>query len=295
MNAAVKKVVVPVAGLGTRGLPFTKEVPKELLPIIDTPTIHYIVEEVIAAGIEQVIFITSKGKSALEDYFDPSPTLESWLRKRGKDGLADRIRDIGTMCEIVTVRQKEPLGLGHAIYCARDVVGKDKFAVCLGDEIFPSWDLGGKAPLLKRLIESSVEVKASVVGVVEIPKTDSTSYGIIDVSGKKLSETPAKVEKTVEKPKPEQAPSNYAIIGRYVFEPILFDALKETKPGVGGEIQLTDAMDRLCREGKLYALLGNDRRYDVGNHFFYVKAVIDAALMRPEIAPRLKDYLKTLS
>jgi UTP--glucose-1-phosphate uridylyltransferase len=291
----VNKVVIPVAGLGTRGLPFTKEVPKEMLPILDTPTIHYIVEEVIAAGIEQVIFVTSKGKSALEDYFDPSPALENWLIKRGKEALAEKIRRIGNLVEVISVRQKEPLGLGHAILCARDVINQESFAVCLGDEIFPPWEgPNQQKSVLQRLVEASESTRGSVVGVVEIPKSDSTSYGVIDIGSDVLGDGPTKVLRTVEKPKPQDAPSPFAIIGRYVFEAELMDHLREVRPGVGGEIQLTDGMDRLCRSGKLFALQVKGPRYDIGNHFFYLKAQIDEALRRPELAQKLRHYLKTL-
>ncbi len=294
MNA-IKKVVIPVAGLGTRGLPFTKEIPKELLPVIDTPTVHFIVEEVISAGIEQVIFVTSKGKSVLEDYFDPSPNLENWLKRRGKDALAEKIHRIGNLVEVISVRQKEPLGLGHAIYCARHVVGNEGFAVCLGDEIFPEWNAkAGFVPVLKRLVDAAQSLNSSVVGVVEIPKEDTTSYGIIDVGGEKLTQKPAPIRRTVEKPKPSDAPSPYAIIGRYVFEPVLFDYLKEVRPGVGGELQLTDGMDMLCKAGKLNAMLVDAMRFDIGNHFSYLKAQIQSALVRPELASKLRDYLRTL-
>lgn len=294
MKRAVKKVVIPVAGLGTRGLPFTKEVPKEMLPIIDVPTVHYIVEEVINAGIEQVIFVTSKGKSVLEDYFDPSPNLVSWLRRRGKEPLAEKIEKVGKMVEVISVRQKEPLGLGHAISITKSVVGNEMFAVCLGDEIFPPWSPEIKRPGLGSLVETAQDMHGSVVGVVEIPKADSQSYGIVDLGNQPLTEKPGKVLRTVEKPKPEDAPSQYAIIGRYVFEPVLFDHLREVKPGVGGEIQLTDGMDRLCPEGKLHACLLRGPRYDIGNHFFYLKAQIDEALRRPELAKKLKPYLESL-
>lgn len=295
MKGRVKKVVIPVAGLGTRGLPFTKEVPKELLPIIDTPTIQFIVEEVIAAGIEQVIFVTSKGKSVLEDYFDPSPNLEAWLSKRGKEALLENIRRIGRMCEVVTVRQKEPLGLGHAIYCTRSILKDEMFAVCLGDEIFPGWEPGKDTrPVLQRLVQTAEEQKASVVGVVEVPQSESASYGIIDIGGAPLSQHPVKIARTVEKPSPESAPSSFAIIGRYVFEPAIFEHLERVVPGVGGEIQLTDGMDRLCKDQGLLALLVDGSRYDIGNHFFYVKAQVDAALRRPELASRLRAYFRTL-
>lgn len=294
MSYSVKKVVIPVAGLGTRGLPYTKEVPKEMLPVIDTPTIHYIVEEVMAAGIEQVIFVTSKGKSSLEDYFDPSPNLEAWLRKRGKDDLAEKIHGIGRMVEVISVRQKEPLGLGHAIHCARHIIGREMFAVCLGDEIFPNWGGTTAAPALKTLVDAAVRLSTSVAGVVEVPLEDTKSYGIIDVGGAPLGDAPQKVLRTVEKPKPQDAPSRYAIIGRYVFEPHVMDELAEVKAGVGGEIQLTDAMDRLCKQSRLYAMPIRARRYDIGSHFSFVQATIDAALERPELAEKLRKYLKTL-
>jgi UTP--glucose-1-phosphate uridylyltransferase len=292
-----KKVVIPVAGLGTRALPFTKQVPKEFLPILDTPTIHFIVEEVVRAGIEQVIFVTSKGKSLLEDYFDPSPDLESFLRKKGKDTLADKVRDTGSMCEVITVRQKAPLGLGHAVLCAKPVVGNDPFVVCLGDEIFPNWPVDGKLAaksVLSTLIDGAVSKNVSVVGVVEIPKSDTQSYGVVDVGGV-IPDEPSKVLRTVEKPKPEAAPSPFAIIGRYVFQPEIMDCLKEVKPGVGGEIQLTDAMDMLAKAGKLYAQKVTGLRYDIGNFYYYLKAQIDLALQRPDLAPKVREYLKTFS
>lgn len=288
----IKKVIIPVAGLGTRGLPFTKEIPKELTPILDTPTIHFIVEEALASGIEQVILVTAKGKHSIEDYFSPSPALEQWLIKRGKEEWAQKIRHIGSLCELITVRQKEPLGLGHAILCAKGVISNENFAVCLGDEIFPSWD--GMKPALQKLIESAEAVSASCVGVVEIPKNDSLLYGIVDLHGTLMDGGPKCVYRTVEKPKPSEAPSTYAIIGRYVFGEELFDALKDQKPGVGGEIQLTDGMNRLAKERKLYAELVPNRRYDIGNPFFYVKAQLDAALMKPELKDRIYQYIKSL-
>lgn len=291
---SVRKVVIPVAGLGTRGLPFTKEVPKELTPIIDTPTIHYIVDEVLSAGIEQVIFVTSKGKSSLENYFDPSPNLETWLIKRGKEKLAERIRRIGQLCEVISVRQKAPLGLGHAILCAAPIIGDEPFAVCLGDEIFPPWNEDGRTSALRRLVEASDAQSCSVAGVVEISPQETRSYGVIDAVEKPTRSTTVEVRKTVEKPEPEQAPSPYGIIGRYVFEARIFDELRQIKPGFGGELQLTDAMDRLARAGGLRALLLDDCRYDIGNHFFYVKAQIDEALRRPELADKIRAYLRTL-
>jgi len=286
----IRKIVIPAAGVGTRGLPFSKEVPKELVPIVDTPALHLIVEEAIRAGIEQVVLITSKGKSALEDYFDPSPALEAFLRSRGKHELAERVHKIGTMVEVICVRQKEPLGLGHAVLCARNVLGDEPFAVALGDEIFPT----PESPRgLKYLCDITVSRGLSTIGVLAVEPKDASAYGIIDVGGASLGDGPVAVKRTVEKPKPENAPSPYAIIGRYAFQPEVLDALKQVRPGSGGEIQLTDALDILARESRLLATLFDSNRYDVGNHLYYVLAQVDEALRRPELAGRLTALLKT--
>ncbi len=290
----IRKVVIPAAGLGTRGLPFTKEIPKELVPIIDTPALQYIVEEAVACGIEQVIFVTSKGKSALEDYFDPSPALEAFLEQRGKKELAAQVRRIGSMVDVVSVRQKEPRGLGHAVLCAKEVVGDEPFAVCLGDEINPPWN-GRPATGLKSLIETAEREGESVIGVMEVPREEVSAYGVIDIGGKSMEPFKAvRVSKTVEKPRPESAPSRFAIIGRYVFQPEIFEYLERITPGASGEIQLTDAMDGLAQKGKLQALLSADIRYDVGNHLYYVLAQVHAALERPELAARLRPLLTQL-
>jgi UTP--glucose-1-phosphate uridylyltransferase len=290
MHSKIKKVVIPVAGLGTRGLPYTKEVPKELLPILTTPSLQFIVEEVIEAGVEQVVFITSKGKSALEDYFDHSPYLEEWLRKRGKNQLADKVKKVGSLCEVISVRQKEPLGLGHAVLCAEPVIGKETFALCLGDEVFPPW---GNSPKrgIGRLVEESAGGKNSVVGVMEVPLENTSSYGIVDVQGLSLGKT-AKVKKTVEKPKPENSPSRWALVGRYVFQPDLFDCLKNIKPGQGGELQLTDAMDLLARQGTLDAFALEGPRYDVGNLLHFVIVQIEAAMRNDELKKPLVEYIE---
>lgn len=295
MQRKIRKVVIPVAGLGTRGLPFTKDVPKEMLPIIDTPTIHYIVEEALLVGIEQVVFITSKGKSTLEDYFDLSPNLENWLRKRNKEALLERISKIGRMCEVISVRQKEPLGLGHAIHCAHSIIGNEMFAVCLGDEMFPPWEPINEArPALGRLVDSAERLGKSVVGVIEVEKSEVSSYGIIDIGSTRLENDPVSVSRTVEKPKLADAPSQYALIGRYVFEPELMDLLKDAKPGLGGEIQLTDAMDKLCKQGRLFAQKLQGARYDIGSHYSYIRAQIDEGLRRPELRERLLTYVRSL-
>jgi len=290
--SALKKAVLPVAGLGTRGLPFTKEVPKELTPILDTPAILYIVEEVIAAGIQEIVFVTSKGKSSLEDFFDPSPQLMAILEQRGKRELAEKIKYIGEMCQVISVRQKMPLGLGHAVLCAAPVVGKEPFVVCLGDEIFPPWKLNGKPSLLQRLMNGYEKTGQSVVGVVEVPKEDTVNYGMIDVAGKKLENEPVKVLKTVEKPSPDKSPSLYGILGRYVFTSEILDKLRDTKPGRGGEIQLTDAMNLLAADGRLQALKVEELRYDVGNPWYNLKAQIDSALRRSDIKGKLLEYMQ---
>lgn len=294
MPTPIRKVVIPAAGLGTRGLPFTKEIPKELTPIIDTPALHFIVEECVQAGIEQVIFVTSKGKSAMEDYFDPSPALESWLRAKGKNELADRLHRIGTMVDVLSVRQKEPKGLGHAVLCAKPLIGNEPFAVCLGDEIFAPWAPQGRHGL-RRLVETAQKTASSVIGILPVPREETSSYGIIDTGGVEVKAgTPVLIRRTVEKPKPEAAPSLHAIIGRYVFQPEILDALEQVKPGVGGEIQLTDALDILAGHGRLHGMVFEDRRYDVGNALYYVLSQVDSALHRPELADRIRPLLKQL-
>lgn len=287
-------MVIPVAGLGTRSLPFTKVVPKELVPILNTPTIHFIVEEVVAAGIEQVVFVTSSGKTALEDYFDVNQALVRTLRERGKEELAECVEKTNKLCEVISVRQKEPLGLGHAVLCAAPVIGSEAFAVALGDEIFPPWDANTPKGPLATLSEQAGTQSASVIGVMQVPREQTSSYGIVDVGKAEVGSAPVLVKSTVEKPKPESAPSEYAIVGRYVFGPEILDCLKAVKPGVGGEIQLTDAMSALASKGRLYASAVQGCRYDTGSLLGYVKAQIDAALRDPSLAGPLKDYLRTL-
>ncbi len=293
MAAFPRKLVIPVAGLGTRGLPYTKEVPKEFLPILETPTIQYIVEEALESGVDQIVFVTSRGKQALEDYFDYSPGMEAQLRARGKNELADKLHRVGSLCEVISVRQKEPKGLGHAVLCAAPIVGSEPFAVCLGDEIFAPW---GRKAGAKRgvgvLCDNFTKTGRSSVGVMEIPKADSSSYGIVDIGGVELKGEAVKVIRTVEKPAPADAPSRYAIIGRYVFTAEIMDILKDTPPGKGGEIQLTDAMTVLAEAGKLQAMLLAGPRYDVGTQHQFVLAQVDAALERPELAERLRASLQ---
>lgn len=295
MKSRIRKAVIPVAGVGTRGLPFTKEIPKEMLPIIDIPTIQFIVEEVISAGVEQVIFVTSRGKSALQDYFDRSPALENFLKQKGKEELAEKIRKIGSLCEVMSVRQKEPLGLGHAVLCAQPIVGDEKFVVCLGDEIFPPWEPINQAQSpVKRLVEASEKLGTSTVGVMEVSSHETQAYGIVKIPQQDIQDQPVKVLGTVEKPAPDLAPSRYAIIGRYVFDPVIFEYLARTPKGSGGEIQLTDAMTQLCPSQGLHAVNLKGCRYDIGNALFYLKAQIDEALRRPDLSGPLREYLKKL-
>lgn len=295
MSSKLRKVVIPVAGLGTRGLPFTKVVPKELLPIIDTPTLHYIVEEVHAAGIDEVILVTSEGKTALTDYFAPHPELEKTLEARKKTALLEKVRSIQGKCEIKTTLQSAPLGLGHAVLCAKELVGEESFAVCLGDQIFPQFQKGAaNPPDLANMVNLANELKASVIGVMKVDRSSSLSYGMVDVGGQSIGKLPVKVVRAVEKPSPEEAPSEYAIIGRYVFTPEVFQKLEVTQPGTGGEIQLTDAINDLAAEGKLYAVLIDPIGYDVGNHFAYVQAQVEAGLARSDLKGPLTKYLKGL-
>ncbi len=292
MPQKIKTAIIPVAGLGTRSLPFSKCVPKEMLPVLDTPTIQFIVQECVDAGIDRVVLISSRDKVAIEDHFDLNPGLDIWLRSRGKVDLADRMQGLARACEIITVRQKEPLGLGHAILCAAPVIGDQPFVVCLGDEIFPPWT--EQKPALKTLLDAQTGHNQSVVGVVEIARSESPFYGIVDIGGEKLGEKPVKIRAAVEKPEPAKAPSGWAIIGRYVFSPSILEELKRVRPGVGGEIQLTDAMNGLAHSGALFACKIEGPRYDMGNPYYFVKAQIDAALRRPELAGQLREYLVKL-
>ncbi len=288
----VRKIVIPVAGLGTRSLPFSKEIPKEMLPIIDTPAIHYIVKEAVDAGIEQVIFVTGRGKGPLEDYFDFSPALEKILRDRGKHQMAEEMHSLGKLCDIHSVRQKEPLGLGHAVLCARHLVGDAPFAVALGDEIYPNWSQHPGPTPLRQLTELAQHKGGSWLSIQEVPKEKTPLYGIVDVGGVDVGNGPVAVKSAVEKPSVEKAPSQFAIVGRYVFASEVFDLLQKTKPSKGGEIQLTDAIDALAKDGSLHAVAIQTARYDVGSSAGYVQAVIDSALSRPGLASEIRDYLK---
>ncbi|MDT9331581.1 UTP--glucose-1-phosphate uridylyltransferase GalU [Clostridium perfringens] len=276
----MRKAIIPAAGLGTRFLPATKAQPKEMLPIVDKPTIQYIIEEAIASGIEEILIITGRSKKCIEDHFDKSVELEMELEKSGKNELLDLVRDISDMVDIHYIRQKEPRGLGHAIHCAKTFVGDD---VVYNEE----------KPCLKQLIDCYNEYKTSVLGVQTVPENHVSKYGIVD--GKYIEGKVYKVKGLVEKPSVEEAPSNVAILGRYIVTPRIFDILENTKPGKGGEIQLTDALLELMGQEAMYAYDFEGRRYDVGDKLGFLEATVEYALRRPELREGFIEYLNNLS
>jgi len=280
----VRKAIIPAAGLGTRFLPATKAMPKEMLPIVDKPTIQYIVEEAVKSGIEDIIIVTGKGKRAIEDHFDCSFELEQNLLDKGKLDLLYEVQKSSQMVDIHYIRQKEPRGLGHAIWCARSFVGNEPFAVLLGDDVTE-----GSKPCLRQMIEQFNDVEASVIGVQHVPDEEVSRYGIVD--GNKLGERLYKVKDLVEKPKREDAPSNLAIMGRYILTPRIFELLGEQKPGAGGEIQLTDAIAALNREEPVYAYNFEGTRYDVGEKMGFIQTTIEFALQRKDLRDHLLKYL----
>ena len=289
MNKKIRKAIIPAAGLGTRFLPATKAQPKEMLPIVDKPTIQYIIEEAIASGIEEILIITGRSKKCIEDHFDKSVELEMELEKSGKNELLDLVRDISDMVDIHYIRQKEPRGLGHAIHCAKTFVGDEPFAILLGDDVV----YNEEKPCLKQLIDCYNEYKTSVLGVQTVPESHVSKYGIVD--GKYIEGKVYKVKGLVEKPSVEEAPSNVAILGRYIVTPRIFDILENTKPGKGGEIQLTDALLELMGQESMYAYDFEGRRYDVGDKLGFLEATVEYALRRPELREGFIEYLNNLS
>lgn len=283
----VKKAVIPAAGLGTRFLPATKAQPKEMLPIVDKPTIQYIIEEAVASGIEEILIITGRNKRAIEDHFDKSVELENELESHNKQELLDMVKDISNMVDIYYIRQKEPKGLGHAISCAKTFVGNEPFAVMLGDDVVDS-----KVPCLKQLIDCYNEYKTSIIGVQEVPDEEVYKYGI--VKGMYIEDRVYKVKDLIEKPKVEEAPSNVAILGRYIITPQIFDILANTKPGKGGEIQLTDALKNLITMEAMYAYNFEGRRYDVGDKLGFLQATVEFALKREDLRKPFMEYLLTI-
>ncbi|BDR68013.1 UTP--glucose-1-phosphate uridylyltransferase [Clostridium tetani] len=280
----VKKAVIPAAGLGTRFLPATKAQPKEMLPIVDKPTIQHIIEEAVASGIEEILIITGRNKRAIEDHFDKSVELEQQLKDTGKKDMLEMVEDISNMAEIYYIRQKEPKGLGHAINCARTFVGDEPFAVMLGDDV-----VYGDKPCLKQLIECYNEYKTTILGVQQVAREDVYKYGIVE--GKHIENNVYKVKDLIEKPDVDEAPSNIAILGRYIITPKIFEILSTIEPGKGGEIQLTDALKKLSLQEAIYAYDFEGRRYDVGDKLGFLEATIEFALRKDEIKNDFEKYI----
>lgn len=285
MQRKVRKAVIPAAGLGTRFLPATKAQPKEMLPIVDKPTLQYIIEEAVASGIEEILIITGRNKKSIEDHFDKSVELELELENKGKKELLEIVQNISNMINIHYIRQKEPRGLGDAIYCARHFIGDEPFAVMLGDDI-----VDNKVPCLKQLMDAYDEYRTTILGVQKVAKEDTNKYGIIDA--KFIEDRVYKVKDLVEKPDSDKAPSNIAILGRYIITPEIFDILSDLPPGKGDEIQLTDALKELSKKEAMYAYDFEGRRYDVGDKLGFLEATVDFALKRDELKDGFLDYLK---
>ena len=281
----VKKAVFPVAGLGTRFLPATKSSPKEMLPLIDKPLVQYVVEEAVASGIEQILFVTGRGKHNIEDHFDISVELEAHLHDKGKGKELSRVREIAEMVDIFYVRQRQALGLGHAILCAKDFVGSEPFAVLLGDDIIDS-----DRPCLAQLLDVFTQYHGSVLALEKVPMQNISSYGC--VAAKQLSQRVFHITNMVEKPKADEAPSDMAIIGRYILTSKIFDILQNQEPGKGGEIQLTDALFKLSKDEKIFGCLFEGDRHDCGDKLGFLKATVDMALKRKEFSVEFEAYLR---
>ncbi|WP_409305793.1 UTP--glucose-1-phosphate uridylyltransferase GalU [Peribacillus sp. SCS-155] len=284
----VKKAVIPAAGLGTRLLPATKALPKEMLPIIDKPTIQYIIEEATDAGIEDIIIVTGKDKKAIEDHFDSSFLLEQTLKNKGKQDELNQIMNISQMAHIHYIRQSEPKGLGHAIWCARKFIGNEPFAVLLGDILVES-----NKSCLQEMMGSYSKYRSSIIGVTRVDTADVHRYGIVDIENKQGDMY--KIKNLVEKPNKEDAPSNLAIFGRYILTPKIFDLLEVQKPGIGNEIQLTDALSALLHHEDVWAQLYSGKNYDIGEKIGYLKTIIEFALQREDLKHDLKPFIKNLS
>ncbi len=279
------KAVIPAAGLGTRFLPATKAQPKEMLPIVDKPVIQFVVEEAINSGIDDILIITGRGKRAIEDHFDRSFELEQVLEEQGKKDLLKTIKDVSELTDIHYLRQKERRGLGHAIYCARNHIGNEPFAVLLGDTIVDS-----KIPCTKQMIDFYRKYRGTIIAVEEVARDRIGSYGVID--GRLIDDSVYLIDNLVEKPTPEEAPSNLGIIGRYILVPEIFEFLEKTPAGKGNEIQLTDALRLLGKGQKMYACKFKGNRYDIGNKFDYLKASVEYGLRMDDIGPEFREYLK---
>lgn len=281
----VRKAIIPAAGLGTRFLPATKATPKEMIPIVDKPTIQYIVEEAAAAGIEDILIISGRNKRAIEDHFDKSYELEEELHRKGKQELLSVVEEISNIANIHYIRQKEAKGLGHAIYCAKSFIGDEPFAVLLGDDIVDS-----KTPCIKQLMDVYNEYQTTILGVQKVPMQDVTKYGII--AGNQIDERVYKVKGLVEKPDIDQAPSNIAILGRYIISPRIFEFLESATPGKNGEIWLTDALQQLMEREAMYAFDFEGDRFDVGDRIGFLKATVEFALKREDLSADFTEYLR---
>lgn len=283
----LRKAVIPAAGLGTRFLPATKAQPKEMLPIVDKPAIQYVVEEAVRAGLTEILIITGRGKRSIEDHFDRSLELEHFLEEKGKFDDLKQVREISDMAEIHYIRQKDPLGLGHAVSVAEAFVGEEPFAVLLGDDI-----MADHHPLLSEMLDVHERYGRSVLAVTEVSREEVSLYGIVE--GEFLEERLARVRSVIEKPEPDEAPSNLAAIGRYILTPEIFDCLRGIPPGRGGEIQLTDAITLLARQQAVYAWVFEGGRFDVGKKLDYLKATIELAIDREDLGEDLRAYLADL-
>jgi UTP--glucose-1-phosphate uridylyltransferase len=283
----IRKAVIPVAGLGTRFLPATKVIPKELLPIVDRPSIHYIVEEAVSAGIEEIVLITGRGKGSIMDYFDRAPELEEFLIKRGKEELLASVQKLSSMAEFVTVLQSQPLGLGHAVLCARDVVGKEPFFVCLPDDLIDS-----EIPCVSQMLSVYEDPVRAVIAVEQVPPDQVNQYGIL--KSKSVGKGLHRIETLVEKPSPKEAPSNLGVVGRYLLPPEIFEILQNVKPGAGGEIQLTDALKELAVREGVYGFEFQGTRFDTGDKLGFLKANLAYGLKRGYFNGSLKKFMRTL-
>jgi UTP--glucose-1-phosphate uridylyltransferase len=288
--AKIQRAIFPAAGLGTRFLPATKAQPKEMLPLVDKPIIQYVVEEAVAAGLETLVIVTGRGKNAIEDHFDVSYELEKILEQRGKSELLNLVRSVSEMVHIAYVRQKEALGLGHAVLVARDLMNNEPFAVLLGDDVIMA-----DVPCIRQLMDIYDQYECSVVALMEVPVQETNQYGVI--KGRLVPDTGGRLFEVldmVEKPQVEEAPSNLAIIGRYILTPSIFKALEETGAGSGGEIQLTDGLRRLLSREKILAYKFRGKRHDAGHKLGFLQATIEVALASEELGPALRSYLKSL-
>jgi len=283
----IRVAVFPAAGLGTRFLPATKAQPKEMLPLVDRPLIQYVVEEARDAGIERIVIVTGRGKNAIEDHFDAAPELESMLQERGKEGLLAEVRQVSDMIPVSYVRQKQALGLGHAVLQAKDLVGRQHFAVMLGDDI-----VDAEVPCIGQMIRLHERRGNPVIALQEVPRAETRQYGI--VAGRRIEDGVVEITDMVEKPAPENAPSNLAIIGRYLLPPEIFDILEDTRSDVGGEIQLTSALKMLLERGPIDGLLFEGRRYDAGDKLGFLKATVEFALKRDDLGGPFREYLQNL-